>query len=260
MARTRRYQRKSRAPLYRALGWAAFAGVLLTLGFYREPLIQRFEYQTRVKQVRIEGRFDGMEPKAFEAAVRPLISGSFYLLDLVELERLASEVSWVGRVRVSRVWPDTLVFSIEELEPVAQWGDHRLVSASGEVFDRPHSSYDFSKMVRLEGPRGRESELLQMQSQLDARLAREGLSVRRLSLSSRLAWTAVLSDGLEISFGSQPPLAATERLFSLLPALRSQSRSPLRTVDLRYPRGFAVSFHPAAPAVYETISAADRKG
>jgi cell division protein FtsQ len=234
---------------------ALLAGLILE----RDSLLSRFEGLTAIRQVRVEGTFDGLEPEIFAAAVRPGLQGSFFLLDLDALERRAREVPWVGQVEVRRVWPDTVVFSIEELEPIAQWGDQQLISANGEVFDRPDSSYDFLKMPWLHGPRGRENELLAMRQQLDERLSRQGLRVNRLLLSERLAWTASLSNGLQITYGNQPPLEATDRLIALLPALQRESDRPLSSVDLRYPRGFAVSFKPALPA-REPPLADDREG
>jgi cell division protein FtsQ len=65
-----------------------------------------------------------------------------------------------------------------------------------------------------------------------------------LELSDRLAWTAGLSDGLEIVYGNSEPLPATERLLAWLPSLGEHRAGALRRLDLRYPRGFAVTFKP----------------
>lgn len=260
MARVRRYQRKSHAQLRRVARWLLLSALLAGLVLERDGLLGRFEALTAIRQVRVEGAFDGLEPEEFEAAVRPELQGSFFLLDLDALERRAREVPWVGQVEVRRVWPDTVVFTVEELDPIAQWGDRQLISANGEVFDRPVSSYDFHQMPWLHGPRGRENDLLVMRQQLDERLSRQGLRVNRLVLSERLAWTASLSNGLHITYGNQPPLEATDRLIALLPALQRESDRPLSGVDLRYPRGFAVSFKPVhGPAGDQPVDN-DREG
>lgn len=246
MARAQRYPRRTHRPLLRIASWCMFAGLIGFVAFQKELLVRAFEVATPVRHVRLEGNFDGLEPSQFEASIVPHVRGSFFLLRLEELESIASEVPWVGGVRVSRVWPDTLVFKVEELDPVARWGDRQLISSSGEIFERPVSRYDFDQLTVLKGPRGREKELLEMHQQLAAKFAEKGEHIDKLVLSERLAWTVRLGSGLEINYGNQPPLVATDRLFEFLPSLRAQNQSALRSIDLRYPRGFAVSFKPVS--------------
>ena len=257
MARAQRYPRKTRSPLLPLVGWMALAGLIGVAWIQRVWLIRAFEVATPVRHVRVEGNFDGLEPSQFEAAILPNIRGSFYSLRLEALELVAREVPWVGEVQVSRVWPDTLVFTVDELDPVARWGDRQLISASGEIFERPVSGYNFDQLTQLKGPRGREREILEMQQQLAAKFAEKGERIEKLILSERLAWTVRLWSGLEINYGNQPPLVATERLYAFLPALRVQNQSELRSIDLRYPRGFAVSFKPSTTG---TSLAEDSKG
>jgi cell division protein FtsQ len=66
--------------------------------------------------------------------------------------------------------------------------------------------------------------------------------VSSLRISDRLAWTVILADGLEISIGNQDPLKALDRLLIILPGLGDQRLALLKKVDLRYPRGFAVTW------------------
>lgn len=247
MARVRRYQRKSSIRPLRVV-FGALMGLSVLAGFYeRDAVIRAFDRATPIRYVRIEGAFEGLEPQQFETAIRPLVQGSFLTTSLSTLEAAAREVSWVGDVTVSRVWPDTLIFKVEELDPVARWGDRQLISSTGKVFNRPVSKVDFDHLPMLKGPVGRERDVLAMQGQLDQKFAATGTHVVKLSLSERLAWTATLASGLEITYGNLSPAESTERLLELLPHLQEQHQAEIKTVDLRYPRGFAISWK-AQPA------------
>lgn len=247
MARVRRYQRKSSIRPLRVV-FGALMGLGVLAGFYeRDAVIRAFDRATPIRYVRIEGAFEGLEPQQFETAIRPLVQGSFLTTSLSTLEAAAREVSWVGDVTVSRVWPDTLIFKVEELDPVARWGDRQLISSTGKVFNRPVSKVDFDHLPMLKGPVGREGDVLAMQGQLDQKFAATGTHVVKLSLSERLAWTATLASGLEITYGNLSPAESTERLLELLPHLQEQHQAEIKTVDLRYPRGFAISWK-AQPA------------
>lgn len=253
MARGRRYQRKS--PI--RLSWllvgsiAVLASLMVYLG--RDALVERFIAATPIRFVRIEGAFEGLEPQQFETAMRPELKGSYLTTSLTSLEEIAREVPWVGSVEVSRVWPDTLVFTIDELDPVARWGQNQLISATGEVFDRPVAKVDFDHLPRLQGPVGREKEVLVMQDQLNQQFSSMNTHLVRLSLSERLAWTASLSNGLEITFGNQSPVLAAERLLELLPHLQAQHHAEIKTVDLRYARGFAISWKASPSSTPVTV-------
>ena len=257
MARVRRYQRKSSIRPFRVV-LGALMGLSVLVAFYeRDAAVRAFEKSTPIRFVRIEGAFEGLEPQQFETAIQPLVQGSFLTTSLAALETAAREVPWVGDVTVSRVWPDTLVFQVGELDPVARWGDRQLISSTGEVFNRPASKVDFDHLPVLKGPVGREREVLAMQGQLDQKFAATGTRVVKLNLSERLAWTATLASGLEITYGNVSPVESTERLLELLPHLQAQHQSEIKTVDLRYPRGFAISWK-AQPAV--TPAAAGSEG
>lgn len=248
MARIRRYPRKSPIKANRVLAGVFLAVTVLSLALERHAITEAFVQATPIRFVRIEGSFEGLEPRQFEAAIAPEIQGSYLTTSLSRLETVAREVPWVGGVAVSRQWPDTLVFRIDELDPVARWGDRQLISAEGKIFNRPVDRVDFDQLPKLQGPLGRESAVLVMRERLDQKFAASGAHVVKLTLSERLAWTAMLSTGLEIAYGNQSPVEATDRLLSLLPQLQAQHQAEIRTVDLRYPRGFSISWK-AAPAV-----------
>lgn len=198
-----------------------------------------------IGHVRVEGEFANLDPESLRKTLMPLVRHNYFLVDLEALEQATVGEPWVRAVRVSRVWPDTVVLEVQEHEPVARWGADRLMSESGVVFPKgPGTVSDFSALPVLEGPVGHEVEVLTMLRELNGKFAERATRVANLRLSDRLGWSAVLVDGLEIAYGSKNPLAATDRMLALLPRLREQRQGILHRIDLRYPSGFAVVWKP----------------
>jgi cell division protein FtsQ len=93
-----------------------------------------------------------------------------------------------------------------------------------------------------------------MLQSLNAKLQARRLRVESLRLSKRRAWVAQLEGGMEIVFGNQDPLAATDRLLTLLPKLGEERIAALRKVDLRYPNGFSIILKPELQTSPESLS------
>jgi cell division protein FtsQ len=252
MSRARQKPRKKKSNY---LGVVLVAGVCLVAGFLamqkRDTLIASVEAMLPIKQVRIEGELANMDPQTLEQCLFPLARGNYLTVDLKALEQAASDVGWVDSVSVTRIWPDTLQVSVTEQRPVARWGDDSLLGETGEVFALPGQSADFSSLPMLYAPRGHELEVLGMLDKLNKKLQPRGTNVSSLRISDRLAWTAILSDGLEIAIGNQDPLKALDRLLVVLPGLGEQRLALLKKVDLRYPRGFAVTWR--SPSVEDAV-------
>ena len=199
-----------------------------------------------VRFVRVQGDFANIDPERVADRLRAEWEGGYLLLNLGRIERSLSLMPWIETVRVSRTWPDTVVLELQEQHPVARWGHDGLISQNGRVLDLSPQTEGFSHLPRLYGPPGREAEALALLTRLNEKWSARGATVVDLVLSDRLACVIELSDGLKIAYGSQEPLAATDRLLSLLPKLGEKGLAGIRTIDLRYPRGFAVTWRPAA--------------
>jgi len=249
MPRVRQKPRQKRIKFRTGLAFLMFAGGV-SLGVWQwTALVARFDALLPIRHVRIEGEFANLDPEGLQKVLLPLVQRNYFRADVAAVEQAATELPWVGAARVARVWPDTVVVVITEQTPVARWGDASLVSDAGVVFPvMPLGGADFSDLPALRGPTGREAEVLGMLTGLNEKFMARQTPVRSLRLSDRLAWTAVLSDGLEIVYGNRDPLGSTDRILAWLPHLGEQHSGPLRRLDLRYPRGFAVTFEPEGDA------------
>lgn len=262
MPRVRQKHRKKK-PGFRAglLPLLALFGAGLLVAWQRESLMVRFDALLPIKHVRVEGEFANLDPEELRKVLRPLVQRNYFSADLAAMEQVATGLPWVSTARVARIWPDTVVLDITEQTPVARWGKSSLISQAGVVFpaDGPGEG-DYSDLPALEGPVGHETEVLAMLNGLNEKFAKGATAVVELRLSERLAWQALLSDGLEIVYGNQDPLAATDRMLAVLQRLPEYHPGALKRLDFRYRSGFAVTFKPEVAAPPEEGSAISKAG
>lgn len=196
-----------------------------------------------VRYVRIDGLLQNMDPSMVKAMAAEAVGQPFVTMDLDEVAAAVGGIPWVADVRVTRRWPDTLVVHVTEHQPMVRWGDLEFLDASATRFFIG-STKGFEHLPRLEGPEGREKEMLQTMHGLNRRLESLQQKVGGMTLSARWSWSLRLTDGTEILCGRQEPVAAVQRWLDWLPALEPSRRERVFSVDLRYPAGFAVIWHP----------------
>ena len=260
MPRARPQPRRRRSPVLPGLVLLGGAMVIGLVALRPEASLARLESLMPIRHVRIEGAFANSVPEDFEKALSSWVRHGYFTVDLKTLEQAAIAIPWVNTAHISRLWPDTIVIEIDEQEPVARWGGAELLGAHGEAFKRPTEGADFSGLPLLSGPKGRERQVLEMMAALNEKLADRQLQVAALHLSNRLAWEASLSNGLEVAYGHQDPLVATDRALAWLPRLGEQRVAAIRKLDLRYSSGFAVIWKPAAPATSPEQPVAGKTG
>jgi len=196
------------------------------------------------------------------ATVRETIAGefrgNFFFAQLGEVRALFEKSPWVRKAQVQRVWPDALRVRFEEHHPLAIWNDDKMLNTWGEPFSANQGELpDDMNLPRLSGPEASERLVVQRYAELVRWFAPLHVRVQEVHLSPRYAWEVTLAGGLQLSLGRDPaadeadlhgrsgalPFAErVERFVEVWPALmeRLDGRA-LRTVDLRYPNGFAVT-------------------
>lgn len=207
-----------------------------------------------LRSVRVDSMYDielkRVSALTLRAGVIGKFKGNFFTTNLEQVRTAFESVPWVRRATVRREWPDQLIVSIEEHEPLGTWGeDGRLLSVKGDVFtanlaeaeeDHPLPAFD--------GPEGSEKEVLARFGQLRAWFAPVALTPESLSLSSRYAWTVKLDNGMLVALGREQDHDSThdtmrervQRLVKVYPQLAARVPE-IETIDMRYQNGLALA-------------------
>lgn len=202
-----------------------------------------------------------VSPTTVKATIAGSTLGNFFTTDLDEVRELFETVPWVRQAHVRRVWPDTLSVSLEEQQPLALWNEDQMINTWGEAFRANQGELpDDAQLPHFYGPENSERLVVQRYAELARWFAPLSLSVRQVSLSPRYAWSIELNDGLRLDLGRDPgadvadphgrsgalPFATRiQRFVQAWPRLTERTDGHVvRSADLRYANGFAVTLAP----------------
>ncbi|HEY5800611.1 MAG TPA: cell division protein FtsQ/DivIB [Burkholderiaceae bacterium] len=174
------------------------------------------------------------------------IKGNFFTANLETARTAFESVPWVRRATVRRDWPDKLIVTLEEHEPLGAWRDDgRLLSVKGDVFtaniaeaEEDHALPEFG------GPEGSEKEVVARFAEFRAWFAQIGLEPESVLLSDRYAWTVRFKQGMSVELGREQDRSTlkqrVDRLIGIYPQLHARLQGPIESVDMRYPNGLAL--------------------
>ncbi len=225
----------------------------------------------RIEEVEIRGQLEHVDTELIRTAVASELDGNYFSARLEDIEGAIRTLPWVFDASVRRRWPSTLVVGVDEVSPIAAWGSDRWLNATGELVEREH--WD-GNLPMLDGPEHMKEVIWDAFQEWRGLFADQGLSLDRLEFDERELWHMTLSfDGLmdrrripgADTADRSPPVAAAvvmivdnldadARIRRLIRALNSQliTEFPnMRSVDLRYPNGFAIHWVNDGPNALE---------
>lgn len=209
------------------------------------------------RELVVQGVLQHVRADEVRAAAASAIEGQLFEVDLDAVRLAIERLPWVAHARVDRQWPARLVVRIWERVPFARWGEDEALSTEGLVF-APGAETLPDTLPKLGGAPGREREVMAMYRQLADRLAETPFALAGLSQDARGDWMAGTQSGVTLRFGRISPLDHVERLKTVVLPSLAPRLAEVRTVDLRYLNGFAVSWRDpsAAPSHLSTPASA----
>ena len=203
--------------------------------------------QFQFGDVRLEGDLQRNSVTTVRANAMPHLAGNFFTMDLARTRAAFEQVPWVRHAVVRRVWPNRLVVSLEEHQPVALWeGDEnsdKMVNSHGEVFEANVGDVEDDSLPQFAGPDGTSAQVLEMYRRLQPMFSVIDAEVTALRLSGRGSWKVDLDDGATIELGRGTPdevMERTTRFIRTLPQVLNKFHAPLENADLRHAEGYAV--------------------
>ncbi len=213
-----------------------------------------------VRELAVHATFQHVSSSEVQAAVRPALRAGFFAIDLEQVRDAVAALPWVGRVEVSKHWPDALDITITEIRPLAHWGSGAVLDADGRIFKAPGADA-MTGLPHFDAPTDRSADVLAFYRTAQADFATHGLRVTGVDLSARGSWTLVVGEGSRVIVGGEAPDQRLARFVAALPVLMRGRDRGFLYADLRYSNGFAVRWPdpPAAvpPASRSTSHVAD---
>lgn len=183
----------------------------------------------------------------------PNIKGNFFTVDLNEVRTAFEAVPWVREASVRREWPDRLIVSLEEYQPLGIWGNEgQLLSTKGDLFtvNMAEAEEDYD-LLKFSGPEGSEREVLARYKEFCKRFAQIHLVPKEIRLSNRYAWSVRLDNGMNVEFGREKDRNTIsdlmDRLKEAYPQLAEKTGDGIESIDMRYPNGLALKLKGKLP-------------
>ncbi len=224
-------------------------------------LIQRpqFELQAIEIEPAPNSTLHYVTPASIQNAIAGNLTGNFFTINLVDAQKVFEDAPWVRSASVRRIWPNAIRVSIEEQQPLALWNESQMLNTWGQVFTANQGELDDDVVLpQFDGPEGKELLVVHRYAELARWFAPLDVTVRKLSLSDRLAWQVTLSNGMTLALGRDPGADAPDpqggipgalpfamRIQRFVQALPMASQKigdrAVTHADLRYPNGFALT-------------------
>lgn len=202
-----------------------------------------------VKQVLLQGETIYLQDKDIADFVRQQPQQGMLAIELEEMQRAASQLDWVDKVEIRKVWPEQLIFNVVEHRPAVRIGDKVLTEkgtliAQGsqqELFiDLPQLLFEeeakLSKST-IESYQKIWQEFKQIKNEF------ESLSLNLVSLRIDKVnnWKLTFASELEMNLGRKDRMQRVERLSKVYSAINDKPL--LKSIDLRYHNGLAVEWN-----------------
>ncbi len=234
--------------------------VLLVADQLLDP--QKFQ----IKKIEVHGRFHQVDGAQVKQSAEAALKGNYFSVNLRRIENKIKQIPWVFSASLRRQWPSTIVVDVVEVQPVARWGEDKWLNFTGDLVDRQPGGENKSSgdLPLLHGSADQEQIVWKAFQQWSERFASNGLTLEQLSLDSRDLWWLKLSLGALASSRGQSTQGSGEvidrpdkvtmvvdkvnsfpRIERFIDALNQEliDQFPqMKTIDLRYPNGFAISW------------------
>ncbi|MES2534562.1 MAG: cell division protein FtsQ/DivIB [Pseudomonadota bacterium] len=219
---------------------------MLAAGLWWLAQLPMFTLKVIRIQDSVEAPLRHVSPSTVRVTALPRIKGNFFTANLDSVRLAFEMVPWVRKATVRREWPDKLIVTLEEHEPLGTWGeDGRLVSVKGDLFTaNTAEAEEDGELLEFSGPPGSEKEVIALYKELQTWFAPAKLTPESVHLSSRYAWRVGLDNGMTVELGREQSRemlkARVERLVGIYPQLVARLQDRIESVDMRYPNGLAL--------------------
>jgi cell division protein FtsQ len=192
-----------------------------------------------ITKVIIENQWQQIE----EADVREILSDymgvGFFDFNVQGVKGALESHSWVAKVTVKKLWPDSLSLNVNEEIAIARWGENSLLNQQGNTFS-PDNSEALRSLPKLIGPEGSQFIVMEQYQILSQILFPAGLRLTQLSLTARGSWDLILNESIQVFAGRLNINERLERFVNFYSAQAIAVVKQIERVDLRYSNGIAV--------------------
>ncbi|MET1254042.1 cell division protein FtsQ/DivIB [Aliikangiella maris] len=221
----------------------AITGILAIVGIIGQ-MIKASYHLWPIEKVIIQGDFTYMQQSNLVALVNELPEKGMLFVDLNYLQAQAQQIDWIKRVEVQKIWPETLVFHVEEHMPVARF-NQRVLTQHGEIINIAKGDFRFEHFPQVAIASEvdkqnyypmiwREFKTYKKQFELIE------LELLGVTIDQASNWHMQFVEGINLNLGRKDRKARVTRLVNVYSAIVDKEK--IKSIDLRYHNGLAVEW------------------
>ena len=233
-------------------------GFIVASWFFVDWLYQPDNFP--IKQVKMLNQSKNQAAKELQLIASKAINGGFFSLDIDQFRTdLLQNLPWVKAVTVRKVWPDSVLVSIREHQPIGRWIsieksqkdlsarqiDMQLISREGVVFSPRLSQQQrkkFSGFAVLTGPEMSTKEILETCFAINDNLKQLHSRVKQCGMNERRSWLITLKNGIVIKLGKDNVIQNLTQYIDVFSGQLEQYFEQIDYADLRFSNGFSVKW------------------
>ena len=210
-----------------------------------------------IRKVELVNKLENQDSTQLQQIAAGALNGGFFSLNVEQFRtELLTKLPWIKSVSVRKIWPNKLLVSIAEHQPVVRWlsvqkgalatKGFELLSNEGIVF-RPNftteQQLDFAKMALLTGPQSSAGNVLKICSQISESLQELGAEIKQCGMNERRTWMLALNNGIDVKLGKENIMRQLDQFIRVFSGQLNQYLKSVDYVDLRYSNGFSVKWN-----------------
>lgn len=198
-----------------------------------------------ISTFKVEANYQHITRNCLEKILEKYTHKGFFSISVRDLHSELSALEWADKIKVERIWPDTLKIKVVEKRPVAIW-NRVLMTEDGLLFDLSPIEWqkeaNVEHLPELNGPKDQQLEVLQMFRKLSKLSESYGLHTNSLALRDNQAWELGLGNGVLLRLGKRDIESRLQRFCMAYSAIFGEKFDRLAVVDLRYTHGMAAKW------------------
>lgn len=148
-----------------------------------------------IKRITIDGEVPHITREQLSYIAGHKLIGTFFTLNIDELQHEFRKIPWVSQVSVLRDFPDAITVKVDEYKAIARWGEDGLLSGDGRVFNGADNN---TKLPVFYAPKSQIKDVLMVYNTLTALFKVHDLSIQKIIYNGAGFVKLYLSNNLEL--------------------------------------------------------------
>lgn len=195
-----------------------------------------------IRTVKVVGDYSFVARPLLVKTVMPLVRGGFFNIGVGKIQKALLGFPGVKQVSVQRVWPGTVVITIEPQAILGRWGEHALLTAEGTLVVIDDKAILAQYIPQFIAPAGAEQKVINMYQEITALVKKLPWQVKNVSLSDGLQWLIEFNNNTIVKLGQKDVKLRLQRLVQVFPELFANATKKVNYIDMRYTKGMAVKW------------------